>query len=221
MKGFVQRLYNWLVRPRTPRKIASFNGVPVRGVRLFDTTEEFPDYEAPLVAAIRQRIRDGDDVVVVGGGRGVSSTVAAQRCGPEGSVVAFEGSQSRVALARETLELSRVDDVATVEHAVVGEAIDVAGEVGDATVVSPTDLPACDVLVLDCEGAEVEILDALEETPRVVIVETHDFLGTSESDVRDSLNGHDLEVVERGVEDEARGVFVLTAVSTGSFDQHG
>ena len=44
----------------------------------------------------------------------------------------------------------------TVKHAVVGEAIAVYGvrDQFSTLVVSPAELPECDILELDCEGAE-------------------------------------------------------------------
>jgi hypothetical protein len=65
----------------------------------------------------------------------------------------------------------RVNDVAglrTVEHAAVGGVSDSSERIFGAPVqdaidaVAPADLPACDVLDIDCEGAELEILRGIE-----------------------------------------------------------
>src|SRR5262249_41883865 len=45
------------------------------------------------------------------------------------------------------------------------------------TILPPSQLPACNVLQLDCEGAEVEILHELTIQPRVILVETHGVYG--------------------------------------------
>lgn len=37
----------------------------------------------------------------------------------------------------------------------------------------PQKIPACDVLELDCEGAEIEIIESINFTPRALIVELH------------------------------------------------
>lgn len=210
--GYVRRVYNVLFRPHTPRRLAVFNGVAVRGVRLFDATDTFPDYERSLIAGIRSWVAPGDTVVVVGGGRGVSSVVAARRTGPEGSVNTYEGSAERCELATETVNLNEVDDVVEVNHDIVGEAVSLANASEGATTLPPGELPACDVLVLDCEGAEMEILEQLDQRPRVLIIETHAFLDSPEEDVRATLDDLGYEVVDRGVEVEEMGVYVLTVV---------
>lgn len=179
---------------------------------MFDATDTFPDYEGPLIAGIRSHVIAGDNVVVVGGGRGVSSVAAAHRAGSDGNISTYEGSAKRHELTTETVDLNNVDDVVAVNHAIVGEAVDLADEPGGAETVAPTDLPDCDVLVLDCEGAEVGILESLDQRPRVLIVETHAFLDSPEADVRAALDELSYEVVDRGVEVEEMGVYVLTAV---------
>lgn len=210
--GYVRRVYNVLVRPHTPRKLAVFNGIAVRGVRLFDATDTFPNYERPLIAGIRSRVTPDDTVTVVGGGRGVSSVSAAHRTGPKGSVNTYEGSAERCELATETVDLNGVDDIVEVNHNIVGEAVSLANASKGATTLPPGELPACDVLVLDCEGAEIGILEQLDQRPRVLIVETHAFLDSPEEDVRATLDELGYEVVDRGVEVEEMGVYVLTAV---------
>lgn len=213
MRFAFRRLYNWLIRPHTPRKIAVFNGVPVRAVRLFDQSDVFPGYEEPLIEGIRTHVNEGDSVVVVGGGRGVSSVVAAVRAGRSGQVVTFEGSADLVERLRETTRLNGVDDRVSVRHAVVGSAVRLAGEPDGASAVAPAQLPSSTVLVLDCEGAEIEILEDYEGSPRLVIVETHGFLDAPESAVQNQLAERGYEVVHRGVEDRDKGVVVLTAVN--------
>lgn len=175
IRELVRVVYERTVRRHLPRKVASFNGVPVRQPRLFDATDTRPDYEAAIVESLQQQVSDGDRVVVVGGGWGVSTVVAAREAGHDGAVTTYEGSAEQAGRVRETTRLSRVEDRVMVEHAVVGEAVRVYG--GDAAAgaesVAPEALPDCDVLVLDCEGAELGILDALSIEPRTIIVETH------------------------------------------------
>lgn len=213
MTSPIQRLYNRFVRPRTPRKIAVFNGIPVRSIRFFDFTDEFPEYEAPLIRMIRDRVDEGERVVIVGGGRGVSSVAAARRVQSAGSVRTYEGSEKHVALVRETLRLNKVEERVTVSHAVVGDAIELADDPSGAEQVPPTHLPECDVLVLDCEGAETGILRDLEVRPRLVIVETHDHLDAPERETREQLDRLGYEVVDRGIEDADLGVTVLASVT--------
>lgn len=205
-------IYNTFIRPHTPMKIASFNGVPVRGVRLLDATDEFPEYEGPLLDGIRSRVKPNESVVVVGGGRGVSSVVAARQAALGGHVTTYEGGAERLDVARETAVLSRVADSVSIKHGIVGSEIGIVGDGSEASLVDPGDLPECDTLILDCEGAELEILESLDQRPRTIIVETHAFLDSPESAVRDKLDSLDYTVVERGVELDEKGVYVLTAV---------
>jgi len=65
-----------------------------------------------------------------------------------------------------------------VHHAVVGKAVDVYGSGGDVGDVFPSSqLPDCNVLEMDCEGAEAEILRTLTISPRAILVETHGIYG--------------------------------------------
>lgn len=160
-------------------------------------TVDLPDYEAALVAAIRRHVRPGDRVVVVGGGIGVTVTMAALMAGPRGSVRCFEGAAECAENVRRTASANGVGEWITVEHAVVGRAILVYGTVPDRAVVSPQDLPECDVLELDCEGAELEILGQMTVRPRVVLVEAHGLHGAPTNTVLALLRqlGYDAVVV--------------------------
>lgn len=211
--GAIRRLYNTLLRPYLPYKISVHGGVAVRGVvRLLDSTDEFPGYEAPLLESLRENVRAGDDVVVVGGGLGVSTVVASRNAGRSGSVVTYEGGAERAELIGRTATLNRIPDNFEITHAIVGEGVSVHGDQSSAEVVAPADLPECDVLELDCEGAELEVLGNLETRPRTIIVETHGFLDSPEDRVRAELDRLGYRVVSRGVEEAELGVYILTAV---------
>lgn len=207
----LRSIYDSYVRDHLPQKVGVYNGVAVRDRALFDVTDEQPEYEGALVAGIREQVSTGDHVVVVGGGRGVSSVSAATASGPSGQIDSYEGGQDQYERLDDTLRLNQVTDWTSAYHAVVGDDIDVYGGSAGASVVDPSDLPDCDVLVLDCEGAEIGILTTLDYRPETVIVETHGFLDSPESAVRDALTKLGYEVINRGVEYEDRGVIVLTA----------
>lgn len=207
--SIAKTLYERTVREALPEKLGVLNGVAVREPRLLDATDVQQDYEEALVTGLRTHVTPEDDVVVVGGGRGVSAVVAARH---GNSVVAYEGTAERVRMCRETARLNRVSETVDVEHALVGPEIHVVGERGEPAAVSPSELPACDVLEMDCEGAELAILRNLEIRPRVIIVETHAHLDSPERAVRAELDRLGYEVVDRGVEVDEDGVYVLTAV---------
>ena len=208
-----------------------FNGVPTGDrTRLLDLAvkrwwadphRSRPDYESGLVAGMRAHVGPGERVVVVGGGHGVTAAVAALTAGPDGRVEAFEASDAMLPLIRQTLRAAGVAERVVVHHAVVGAAHGVYGATTAAVV---TQVPPCDVLVLDCEGAEREILQGLADAPdrpRVLLVETHGLYGAPTSDVRALAEGLGYTVVrdvvaevEKAAACERHDIRVLTALCT-------
>lgn len=160
--------------------IAVYNGVAVRDTGLFDTPDHYPDHKTALVDAVTSHVNAGDHVVVVGGGRGVAAVHAA-RAG--GLVEVYEAASEMLDTLTETARLNGVRY--DLHHAVVGEPRDVYGTVGDASHVAPDEL-AGDVLVLDCEGAERDILPV--DGFRTVIAETHPRFGAATSDIVELLS---------------------------------
>lgn len=151
--------------------------------------KDSPDYEYALVAALKEQVRPGDRVVVVGGGVGVTATIAALQTGPSGEVICFEGASEGVEKVRRTADLNGVSERMTVHHAVVARSISVYGTEPAREVVPPADLPDCDVLELDCEGAEVDILQEMVIRPRAVLVETHGLFGATTPLIASLLEG--------------------------------
>jgi hypothetical protein len=157
-----------------------------------------PGYEEALIAAIKTQVRRGDSVVVVGGGLGVTCVVAASAAGGEGHVECFEGDLNGVQAVERVARLNGVAERVTVHHAVVGEAIGVYGQDVASKVVRPSELPPCDFLELDCEGAEVGILRDMTIRPRAIVVETHGFLGAPTETVRSVLQSRGYSVQDLG-----------------------
>lgn len=197
------------VRPWLPSAgFAHYAGIPVAsefkwGDRivpvLWRPPYDEPEYEATLVAALEEHVLSGDRVVVVGGGMGVTASIAALRAGPFGSVHCFEGASECVEKVRRTAHLNGVAERITVHHAVVARAIRVYGTEPNRAEVSPTELPQCDLLQLDCEGAEVDILGAMSIRPRTIVVESHGLYGAATSHVRSLLRERGYQVSDRGV----------------------
>ncbi|WP_246984053.1 FkbM family methyltransferase [Halorientalis marina] len=194
LKKAVPYAYNQYIRCILPRRGShpEFNEVKVGGVygpysrvpRLFDRIvpwstpdiDHMPDYEDALLDAVRAHVREGDDVVIIGGGNGVSTVVAAQRVGPPGTVTTYEGNGRKVTAIENTIALNEVGDRTEVQQAIVGPSIGVVGsdhEFDAATRLSSSEIPDCDVLEMDCEGSEKEILETLPIRPSRIIVETH------------------------------------------------
>lgn len=172
----------WGHLPRS-RAYVRLNGVPVSHRRLTDrvlpgwmqrgipTTD--PDYERDYVHLIEERVSEGDDVVLVGGGWGVSTVAAARQVSESGTVTTFEGAERSVERVRRTVEMNGVATRVDVRHAVVGTDIGLDSSPGTARRVAPVELPACDVLALDCDGAELDIVAEMRGRSPTLIVEHH------------------------------------------------
>ena len=206
-------IYRRLVRPYLPStdEQVTYNGTPVgKRKKILDNhlpdaykphdEVDIPSYEYNLLRGIDQHVEQGDRVIIVGCGFGVTAVVAAKATGPTGTVTCYEGSQAQVQKAGLTLKANQVDNV-VIHHAIVGRSIAVYGsEQGHAAnVVAPEDIPACDVLELDCEGAETIILESLPIRPRVILVETHGCYGAPTETVRSLLASMGYAVTELGV----------------------
>lgn len=211
------------VRPFTPRIPSKYNGITVRHHRLTDffLPAEQPndkDYKENLVEAVREAVDAGDKVVVVGGGFGVTAVHAALKsrhypdCRSE-KVTVYECSGERVEVCRGTFELNDVD--VDLREAAVGVVKKQVGDTSQARYVHPTDLPKCDVLELDCEGAEVEILRELSVCPEIVVVETHGEFDASTEKVKQVLDEEGYEIIVERDDAEYTDDNVLTAEYRG------
>lgn len=160
---------------------------------------DIPTFESASVEGLKRVVRRGDTVVVVGGGTGVTAVIAARlSAGLDGSVTCFEGAKDRVRYVREAAELNSVDNLQVV-HAVVGATSHLFGDADGCRLTDPKDLPNCQVLEMDCEGAEISILRQMVIRPRAVVVETHGLFGAATMSVREALEDLGYRVVDLGV----------------------
>lgn len=106
--------YRRLVRPQLPitGPPPKYNNIKIAGSQSPTETQphlldsiipweiprEFnkPEYEGGLIDGYQQYTEQGDHVVIIGGGNGVSGVVAANNVGPGGQVTIFEGSRQQV-----------------------------------------------------------------------------------------------------------------------------
>ena len=160
--------------------------------------EDAPEYEQGLVTALKALVKTGDQIVVVGGGLGVTCVVAAIAASETGGVNCFEGDLRGVQAVRLVARLNGVFDRVRAHHAIVGEAIGVYGDSLATTFVHPSELPPCDILELDCEGSEIGIFRDMVIRPRAIAVETHGFLGASTAAVRELLEQRAYRVQDLG-----------------------
>jgi hypothetical protein len=199
-----------------------YNGVAVKAGRLFNTMLSWreghrPEFESGLISAISRHISPEDDVVIVGGGWGVTAVAAARQVGSSGSVTVFEGAQREVKRVKKTVTLNSVSDIVEVQHAVVGSKVHLKSAAGDPDRIPPNQLPRCDVLELDCEGSEIGILQNLSLRPEYVFVETHGIYDSPTAEVKKTLEELDYEIIhcDIGAEDyridcEEYDIYVLT-----------
>lgn len=171
-------------------------------------------YEIALCDSIRDSVFPGDSVTIIGGGLGVTAVIAANES-ENGQVTVFEAAKSMVPHIKSTLALNGVSDCVDTRHAIVGHVASSLSPPRGAETIPPGELDECDVLEMDCEGAEVQILRELDIRPRTLIVETH---GTRD-DVRRLLSDMGYEVKYENVAEEGAlhaqcvrsGIYVLTA----------
>lgn len=187
----IQELYNTLIRPRLPRdSYRVCAGITVRDHPALDRTKRFPDYKQGLLSGISDSVNEGDRVILIGAGRGVSLVHTARSGASE--IMAIDAAPSMLRQCEQTLSDNDTPDSATVtlRHALVGEAIEVYGDASDAEQIHPNELPECDVLVMDCEGAERSILKAMDSLPDRFVIETHPERGVPTGDVERLLREH-------------------------------
>jgi hypothetical protein len=212
LRRMLGAFYQRAIRPALPlRGHVRYGGVIVADRRLGDAwapkhwtpdhTADVAGYEFALINGLSRATRAGDTVVVVGGGLGVAATHAASLVGPSGRVICYEGSPLLSQNVAKTAALNGVADRVKVECAIVGAAIGIYRNRGEALppVLPATELPSCDVLELDCEGAEITILCDMRIAPRVALVETHGMLGASSREVRQVLEARSYVVSDLGI----------------------
>lgn len=171
----------------------------------------FDTHETELISSLQSNIERGDTVVIVGGGYGGTTVVAANNTGQDGEVIAYEASKERTDSIESTLNANSVNDIAKIKNEVVGEPVHVPGSTSDLSLAEPDELPPCDVLELDCEGAEEYILKNMAIQPETIIVETHGCYGAPEENIKSILSNNGYYIDDREVLDSRRGIVILTA----------
>lgn len=184
----VQKIYNNTIREMLPKKTRSLADVTVRDTPLFDLSADNPRYKIGFIMAIHDNISPGDTVDIIGFGRG-ASTVHVLWAGAA-EVNAYEAASDMIPTGIDTLRRNLDTNTAKVEvrNAVVGEPVDVYGDYSEADLVSPGELSEADVLILDCEGAETDILSNIGTHPETIICETHPTKGAPPEKVVDILD---------------------------------
>lgn len=168
---------------------------------LFNTTAAIKsanNYESSLVQALRDHIRPDDRVTIIGAGLGVTTALAGTLAQ---SVVCYEASKPYARIASETMRVNGVSNVTLIE-AVVGVDQAVYGREKTDRILPPEALADCDLLEMDCEGAEGLILQQMTIRPRVIVVETHGLYGAPTSMIAELLQGLGYIVQNIGIAEE-------------------
>ncbi len=207
-RALAKLLIKWYNLPN--RKISVYNGVAVRNSHFLTKVDVYPNHEAQLIDAIRKYVKFGDTAVIVGGGTGSSTVVTAHQVGQKGTVTTYEGAENLIKTIQETIILNKVDDRVKIHHAVVEKLIYLLGEKGKATIVSASKLPNCNALIMDCEGAELPILENILIQPRLIIVETHTHFDSPSDKIEKILTNLNYEIVSKDF--RSKDISVLTAI---------
>src|SRR3990170_300190 len=152
--------------------------------RLFSRTRNKVDqtsYEENTTAAIRKYVKKGELVTLI------------------------EASKIRACDISKVWEKYKLKG--TVIHGFVGSIISTWGDLNGAEKIN--NIPKCDILELDCEGAEREILSKLDIEPRVIIVESHGHLGSPSSLVKSLLISKGYRILDEMVENLENDIVVF------------
>lgn len=191
-------------------------GVVTKGVRFLDIQETLPEYKEVNIDAIKKWVRPTDVVVEVGSGQGVC-TMWAARMASNGRVITFEGSKEMYEITKDTIEVNSQmlteDPNIEVHNEIVGTEVDVWGDSEHIDRRSASDLPTSDVIITDCEGAELDILQNLSSEPRTCIIETHPNKGVEPDSVVEELEsrGYNIKSIQPDNPDNPF-VYIVVAV---------
>ncbi|OUJ19316.1 SAM-dependent methyltransferase [Methanonatronarchaeum thermophilum] len=190
IKGIIRFLYVNYIRKLLP---STGNWKTIRGIRIGSQKyrekplDEFLLEESPSPTQkhkkeneelIKKFVKKGDNVVIVGGGDGITTVTAAKKVGEQGLVTVYEGSKNQINILNKTIELNEIKKQVKIEHKLVGNPKKLKGSSGSAKKISPHQLPDCDILEMDCEGSEIEIIKKMKIRPSIIIVETHPKFGS-------------------------------------------
>jgi tRNA A58 N-methylase Trm61 len=200
-KSIVQPIYDETLRPHLPIWGTAHTraNIPVPAdandpiaPRILDFNKNDPEYKREYLEAIRKHVNEGDDVGIIGGGRGISSVVALRR---GATVTAYEAAQEMVSIAEKTIDWQGFSDEFELVHGVVGEPIEVYGDrLGKS--IPPGEIDH-DVLILDCEGSEANIIRQLKSIPDILIVETHPGRGVSSQKTIDAMEASGYVIIHQ------------------------
>ncbi|MCS4193417.1 hypothetical protein GGP50_001638 [Salinibacter ruber] len=197
----------FVVRPLLPTKNVCVN---LNGVKVFlkiSVAKKLPFYTSPYpiednenyekdeVDAIRKYCNEGDTVIIIGGGLGVSAIHASKKVGRAGKVIVYEQSRDSYRVILDTINENETESSIDVICSAVGHSGDsnfTPDVPGNVKITNPQDIPRANVIEMDCEGAEKEIIKSLKKMPDKILVETHN----NHDDVKKILQSKGYNIIE-------------------------
>lgn len=205
-------LYRNIIRPILPTVgYQTFNGIKVMRIKVGDkylpanwrsfVESEKPNYETALVKGLKKFVKTGDKVVIVGGGNGITTSIASKLTGPTGMVNCYEASKQSYKKIKKTLLHNDLPNNIEIINKCVGEPVSIWGNLSESEIVKADELPVCDLLELDCEGAERKILRELSFKPKTILVETHGNFNSPTKKIRKLLNELGYQIINIEIAD--------------------
>lgn len=115
----------------------------------------------------------GMNCVQVGGGSGITSLYTLDKIGNDGLLTIYEGGYESTIIIKKNLSINNFTNY-RIKHAIVGMEKNVyGGDLTQAELIDPINLPQCNYLELDCEGSEKSILENMKIRPDFIVVEIH------------------------------------------------
>lgn len=194
----LRRIYKFILMQTLPAKIVHYNGIKVReGKRLGflipgENYSNKPSYEKGIINSLEANLTPGDEVVVIGGGRGVTAITAKKIVGNRGKVTVYEPAEEMAEKIKYNAKINNIE-LDKIIHSSVGEINNPWGGAEESDKTNPRNIPKCNLLEVDCEGGEKEILDKLEIEPETLVIESHGVFGCSSEEVKE-------RVLDRGYE---------------------
>lgn len=163
-------------------------------------TRDDETYEYTEVDAIRTFFEDDGRAVIIGGGLGVTTVIAAKMTNKQ--VTVYEQSEDTCEILKRTVQHNDLIDQVKIICKGVGDVFGsnlTHGPPSNPELVPASDLPEAELYEMDCEGAEISILNAMTVRPSILLVETHN----NHEDVVDLITdlGYEISDVKR----EAKG----------------
>lgn len=166
-------MYYRTVRRIMPKHSATWAGIKSHRTRKFLDVCLLPDrfsyprdrpyYESGLIFGLKQFVKNGDNLTIIGGGFGITAVVGSTLVGRSGSVLVYEGSAQQLRICESVIAMNKTSAPIRLQHAIVGDSIGIYGNENDKAVrMTPQELQDCDVLEMDCEGSELGILRSME-----------------------------------------------------------